>query len=163
MSPRVLVAGIGNMFLGDDGFGPEVVRLMSARRVPEHTRIVDYGIRGLHLAYELLDGYDALVLVDALPAGDDPGTIRVLEVGQEHLEKADGLDAHSMNPTAVLATLVTLGGDLPRTYVVGCTPMSTEESIGLSEPVAAALKPAVATITSLLNNELTPAGAGEEQ
>lgn len=163
MSPRVLVAGIGNMFLGDDGFGPEVVRLMSARRTPEHARIADYGIRGLHLAYELLDGYDVLVLVDALPGGGAPGEIQVLEVGHEHLEETDGLDAHSMNPTAVLATLVALGGDLPRTYVVGCTPMSTEESIGLSEPVAAALETAVATITSLLNDDLTPAGTGEEQ
>lgn len=163
MSPRVLVAGIGNMFLGDDGFGPEVVRLMSTRRVPEHARIVDYGIRGLHLAYELLDGYDALVLVDALPVDGAPGEIRVLEVAPEHLEDADGLDAHSMNPTAVLAHLVSLGGDLPRTYVVGCAPMSTEEAIGLSQPVAAALEPAVATITSLLNDELAPAGAGEEQ
>ncbi|RRO18657.1 hydrogenase maturation protease [Saccharopolyspora rhizosphaerae] len=163
MRPRVLVAGIGNMFLGDDGFGPEVVRLLSARPVPEHARVIDYGIRGLHLAYELLDGYDALVLVDALPADGAPGEMRVLEVGPEHVEEADGLDAHSMNPTSVLATLVAMGGELPRTYVVGCTPLSTEESLGLSEPVAAALEPAVATITSLLNHELAPAGAGEEK
>lgn len=160
MSRRVLVAGIGNMFLGDDGFGPEVVRLMSA---PEHVRIVDYGIRGLHLVYELLNGYEALVLVDALPTGGEPGEIRVLEVGREHLEDSGGLDAHSMNPTAVLAHLVALGGELPRTYVVGCTPKSTEESIGLSEPVAAALETAAVAVTSLLDHELAPAGAGEEQ
>lgn len=163
MNDQVLVAGIGNMFLGDDGFGPEVVRLMSTRRAPKHARIVDFGIRGLHLAYELLDGYESLILVDALPADDVPGEIRVLEVGREHLEAPGGIDAHSMNPTAVLAHVVALGGDLPRTYVVGCTPKSTEESIGLSGPVAAALEPAAATITSLLDHELAPAGAGEEQ
>ena len=149
----VLVAGIGNLFNSDDGFGPEVVRRLGGH-VPDDVRVVDYGIRGLHLAYDLLDGYDALVLVDAVAVGDGPGAITVLEVGPDDLG-ADDFDPHGMNPVAVLASLDALGGTLPPTYVVGCRPVSTAEGIGLSDVVAAAVPRAVATVERLLADLLT--------
>jgi hydrogenase maturation protease len=104
MTRRVLVAGIGNLFLGDDGFGPEVARLLVRSSLPEGVRVVDYGIRGLHLAYDLLDGYDALVIVDALPGDGTPGELRVLEVGEGDVG-AGAFDPHGMEPVHVLASL----------------------------------------------------------
>ena len=148
------MAGIGNLFFGDDGFGPEVVgRLVAQEALPEQVRVVDYGIRGMHLAYDLLDGYDALVLVDALPVGEAPGDVTVLQVGEEDLGSAD-FDPHGMNPVAVLGSLNQLGGQLPPTYVVGCRPQNVEEGIGLSEPVAAAVPQTVALVQSLLGELL---------
>ena len=163
MTPRVLVAGVGNIFLGDDGFGPEVARRLAAERsLPEQVRGVDYGIRGMHLPYDLLDGYDALVIIDALPGDGNPGDIAVLEVGPEDLGTGD-FDAHGMEPTAVLASLETLGGELPPTYVVGCQPADVNEGMGLSPPVAAAVDRAVTAVTELLDHRLrdvltSPAG-----
>jgi hydrogenase maturation protease len=163
--PRILVAGIGNIFLGDDGFGCEVAgRLVTDAPVAE-VRIVDYGIRGMHLAYDLLDGYEALILVDALPGPEAPGTLRVLEVGPDDLAAGGpgGLDAHAMDPATVLAGLRALGGELPRTFVVGCVPAELDERIGLSAAVAAAVEPAAATVRSLLRNELSaPASVAAE-
>ncbi|MDX6325022.1 MAG: hydrogenase maturation protease [Nocardioidaceae bacterium] len=154
---RVLVAGIGNIFLGDDGFGPEVVRRMTPGsgpdpgERPDGVRIVDYGIRGMHLAYDLLDGYDALVLVDALPFDGAAGDLRVLEVGPDDVGAAE-LDAHDMNPVAVLAAVESLGGTVPPTYVVGCRPGTLEEGIGLSPVVAAAVPVAVELVGRLLRD-----------
>lgn len=150
---RVLVAGIGNLFASDDGFGPEVVRWMG-ERADGPVRVVDYGIRGMHLAYDLLDGYDALVLVDAMPLGDTPGDVTVLEVGPGDLGTGD-FDPHGMSPVAVLASLESLDGTLPRTYVVGCRPVSVEDGIGLSGPVAAAVPVAVEAVHRLLAVLLT--------
>ena len=153
----ILVAGIGNLFDSDDGFGPEVVRRMSADAPARPgVRIVDYGIRGMHLAYDLLEGYDALVLVDAVAVGEAPGEVTVLEVGPDDVATlgSGDLDAHGMSPVAVLASLERLGGTLPRTYVVGCRPATTEEGIGLSEPVTAAVPLAVETLTRLLDEVL---------
>jgi hydrogenase maturation protease len=148
--PRILVAGIGNLFLGDDGFGPEVVRRLAGRdALPAGARAVDYGIRGMHLAYDLLAGYDALVLVDALAGDEPPGRIVVLEVGPGDLGDAE-LDAHGMDPAAVLACLDRLGGTFPRTYVVGCRPATVAEGIGLSPAVAAAIPEAIAAIHRLV-------------
>ncbi|MEJ7744138.1 MAG: hydrogenase maturation protease [Nocardioidaceae bacterium] len=87
MTSRILVAGVGNIFLGDDGFGSEVVRRLAGQPLPEQVRVTDYGIRGMHLAYDLLDGYEALVLVDAMPGRGNPGDITVLEVGPDDLGK----------------------------------------------------------------------------
>jgi len=148
MTARVLVAGVGNLFLGDDGFGPEVVRRLAGTALPPGVRAVDYGIRGMHLAYDLLDGYDALILVDAIPAAEPPGTVTVLEV--RDIDEGD-FDPHGMNPTAVLSNVERLGGTLPPTYVVGCAAASVDEGIGLSEPVDAAIPVAVDTIHALLN------------
>ncbi len=150
MSDTVLVAGIGNLFLSDDGFGPEVVRrLAQDASLPENVRVVDYGIRGMHLAYDLLDGYAALVLVDALPGSGAPGEVSVLEVGEQDLGAGE-FDPHGMAPVAVLANLRKLGGSLPPSYVVGCRPATVEEGIGLSEPVATAVPRAIAAVRALL-------------
>ncbi|MDX6368024.1 MAG: hydrogenase maturation protease [Nocardioidaceae bacterium] len=150
----VLVAGIGNLFLGDDGFGPEVARRMaradSGEPIPDGVRVVDYGIRGMHLAYDLLDGVGALVLVDALPGEGPAGTLTVLEVGPDDLGEGE-FDAHGMDPVAVLASLEAMGGRLPPTYVVGCRPADLSEGIGLSEPVAQAVGEAVLTVRRLVH------------
>ncbi|MEP6815533.1 MAG: hydrogenase maturation protease [Marmoricola sp.] len=154
LSPRVLVAGIGNLFCGDDGFGPEVVRrLVASDRLPRHVRAVDYGIRGMHLAYDLLDGYDALVIVDAVPGAGEPGDICVLEVGEDDLGSAE-FDPHGMAPVAVLASLKDLGGRLPPTYVIGCRPADTGEGIGLSAPVEAAIPVAIDTVRAVLRERI---------
>ncbi len=159
MAASVLVAGIGNIFLSDDGFGPEVARRMlagdpDATPLPDGVRVVDYGIRGMHLAYDLLDGVDALVLVDALPGDGGPGSITVLQVESDDLGE-EKFDAHGMDPVAVLASLGSLGGELPPTYVVGCQPADVSEGIGLSPQVAAALDEAVTTVRTLITERLT--------
>lgn len=112
-------------------------------------RAVDYGIRGMHLAYDLLDHDGPLVIVDAVPGPGEPGTIRVLSVGPEDLGAGE-FDAHGMNPMAVLANLEVLGGALPPTYVVGCVPASVEDGMGLSAPVASAVDEGVAAVRALL-------------
>ena len=153
MSGRVLVAGIGNIFLGDDGFGVEVVRRVANEPFPEGVRVVDFGIRGLHLAYELLDGYDTAILVDAAPRGGTPGTVYVIEpelAGDETPAGGSLLDAHGMEPVAVLGLLATLGGSVRRVLVVGCEPATIEEGIGLSEPVALAVDEAVRVVRELV-------------
>lgn len=151
---RVLVAGIGNLFRGDDGFGPEVVRRLAASgTLPESVRAVDYGIRGMHLAYDLLDDYDALVIVDALPGGGDPGTVAVLEVGEADL-RAGAFDPHGMDPVAVLASLTDLGGTLPPTYVVGCRPADLGDLIGLSVEVEAAVPEAMEIVLAVLRERV---------
>jgi len=156
----VLVAGIGNMFLGDDGFGPEVVRrLYRDGDLPAGVRVADYGIRGMHLAYDLLEGVDALILVDTVAVGDRPGEGVTLEVGDpasSGLAHGD-LDAHGMDPVAMLASLDRLGGTLPPTWVVGCRPATLDEGIGLSPAVAAAVPEAIATVRELITR-LVPAG-----
>lgn len=162
MTGRVLIAGVGNLFLGDDGFGPETARRLAAEPLPPEVRVVDYGIRGMHLAYDLLEGYDGLVLLDALPRHGAPGDVVVLEVRPEDLGTGE-FDAHGMAPTAVLANLGALGGRLPPTYVVGCEPADLDEGIGLSPPVAAAVDRAVATVRRLLDNELHPSQQKEIQ
>jgi hydrogenase maturation protease len=156
----VLVAGIGNLFLGDDGFGPEVVRQLAAPGcLPPRVRVIDYGIRGMHLAYDLLNGYDALVLVDAYPGNGPPGEVTVLEVGPQDLGTGE-FDAHGMNPVSVLANLGQMGGTLPLTYLVGCTPAGVEEGIGLSEAVSAAVPEAIDAVRRLVGR-LVPAEPAE--
>lgn len=153
MNRRVLVAGIGNIFLADDGFGCEVVRRLSAEPLPAGVQLIDYGIRGMHLAFDLLGGYDALVIVDAAPRGGSPGELSVLEVGPGDLGTGE-LDPHGMEPTAVLGSLASLGGQLPRTLVVCCEPAEIDERIGLSTAVAAAVPSAVSLVRELLEGEL---------
>lgn len=158
MTARILVAGVGNIFLGDDGFGCEVARRLAGRPQPDGVRVVDYGIRGMHLAYDLLEGYDALVIVDALPGAGQPGDITVLEVGPEDLGTGQ-FDAHGMDPVAVLANLESLGGELPRTLIVGCQPLDLEENIGLTPAVSAAVDVAVTTVGRLLEDLLSERAA----
>lgn len=148
----MLVAGIGNVFLGDDGFGVEVARRLSRRPLPPGTEVIDYGIRGLHLAYELLGGrFDTLVLIDAIPLEDPPGTIAVLDVDPDAPEIAGrGVDAHGMDPVAVLGLLRTLGGQLSRVRVVGCAPAVLAEGMGLSDVVLAAVREAEQVVLKLV-------------
>lgn len=157
---RVLVAGIGNVFLGDDAFGVEVARRIAPGTLPEGVRVGDYGVRGVHLAYELLDGgTDTLIIVDAVPVEGPPGTLAVLEIDERDLEgETEGLvDAHGLHPLAVLLMLRRLGGEIGRVLVVGCRPASVEEGMGLSEPVAAAVDEAVRLVVDLARAEARPA------
>lgn len=162
MSPRVLVAGVGNLFLSDDGFGPEVVRrldLPGSQPLPPGVRVVDYGIRGMHLVYDLLDGWDALVLVDAMPSTEAlPGEVRLVRVTEGDLGEGE-LDAHGMDPVAVLSGLGALGGTLPPTYVIGCHPATVAEGIGLSGPVMAAVDGAVDLLRRLVADLSVPGAA----
>ena len=144
-----MVAGIGNIFLGDDGFGPEVLRRVAPRLTDPSVRATDYGIRGMHLAYDLLDGYRCLVLVDALPDRGAPGTLHVFEADHD-LAAATGLDAHAMDPAAVFASLRALGGEPPYTVVIGCEVGCIEDGIGLSEAVVAAVPDAVQTVEDVV-------------
>jgi hydrogenase maturation protease len=163
MSGGVLVAGIGNIFLSDDGFGIEVANRLAAGPLPAGVRVADFGIRGVHLAYELLDGYDGLVLIDAMPMGESPGMVAVIEPDADGLapnEEAPVVDAHNMSPEVVLATLARLGGSVPRVYVVGCQPASLDEHMGLSPPVAAAVDSAVELCRNLIDEIVQLAGKG---
>jgi len=160
MTERTLVAGIGNIFLGDDGFGCEVVRRLSEQGPPPAARVVDYGIRGMHLAYDLLDGWDRLVLVDSLPDRGAPGRLQILEVGPEDVAHGE-LDAHGMDPAAVLSALGALGGRLPPTTLVGAQVADVQERIGLSPVVAAALPGAVEAVRALLAGPREGAWAGQ--
>ncbi|BCO37107.1 peptidase M52 [Mycobacterium heckeshornense] len=146
--PRILVAGIGNIFLGDDGFGPEVLRQLPDRLTSESVRVSDYGIAGMHLAYDLLEGWDALVLVDALPNRGCPGSLHVFEADHGWLASGPALDAHAMDPAAVFASLRALGGVAPRTIVVGCEVAELADRMGLSEPVRSAVPEAIAAVES---------------
>jgi hydrogenase maturation protease len=156
MSGRILCAGIGNVFFGDDGFGVAVANRLARLPVPDCVVVEDYGIRGVHLAYELCAGYDILVLIDAMPMGDESaGTLVILEPdvppSSEHSDDVvPVMDAHTMSPLVVLTTLANLGGSVGRVLVVGCQPATTEEGMGLSEPVAAAVDRAVEMVSELL-------------
>jgi hydrogenase maturation protease len=156
---RVLVAGIGNVFATDDGFGSEVARRLAERGRRDGVRVVDYGIRGVHLAYDLLEPWDALVLVDAVPDRGDVGAVAVLEITPADVRAGAQVDAHGMDPATVLATLAALGGQLPpRTLLVGCQVADTGEGMGLSAPVAAAVEDALDVVDALLAHELRPSG-----
>jgi hydrogenase maturation protease len=166
MPRRTLVACLGNIFLGDDGFGVEVARRLAREELPDGTRVTDYGIRGMHLAYDLAEGWDATILVDASAQGGEPGTVYVIEPERRPLEgsgQAPGLpesmllDAHGMQPDVMLAMAGTLGAEAGRVLVVGCEPASVAEGIGLSEPVAAAVDEAARVVMDLVR-EPGPAG-----
>jgi hydrogenase maturation protease len=156
--PRILLAGIGNVFLGDDGFGVALAERLARRTLPAGTDVVDFGIRGIDLAYTMQDGYDAVVMLDATPRGEPPGTVYVIEAETDAEEVA--LEAHGMDPVKVLGLVRALGGAPPRTFVVGCEPLTRmsaddqELRAELSEPVRAALERAVKVVESLLG-ELT--------
>lgn len=163
MSARVLVAGVGNVFLGDDGFGVEVARRLQAAELPEGVRVADFGIRGVHLAYELLDGYQTAILVDATPRGGEPGTVYVIE--PERPARASEhtlLDAHGMEPDAVLSMLEVLGGSDAKVLIVGCEPADVQERIGLSPRVAGAVDQAVAVVRELVDKQTAGHERGEE-
>lgn len=166
VAPRLLVAGIGNVFLGDDGFGVEVVARLSRRPLPEGVEVADFGIRGFDLAYALMEGYQAAVLVDALPRDGQPGALFVVEPDLEQLDQLEApavADGHGMDPVAVLRMVKQFGGKPPRLYVVGCEPASLggeQGEMGLSPPVEAALDGAVELVEDLVRRLLGPVEAG---
>src|SRR5882672_138996 len=143
--PRILVAGIGNIFLGDDAFGSEVARKLQQCSLPKDVRVVDFGIRGFDLAYALLDGHDVTIFVDATPRGEVPGTLYTIEPEIEEIESIDAsgmVDAHSMNPMKVLSMVKSMGGQFKKILLVGCEPATfgpQEGQMGLSTPVEAAV------------------------
>ena len=153
--PQVLVAGIGNIFFGDDGFGVEVAHALSETPLPPSVRVADFGIRGMHLAFELLEReYDTTILVDAAPRGGRPGTLYVIEPDLD-ADRDDSVpaDAHGMSPQAVFALCRSLGGTTKRTVIVACEPACIDEGIGLSEPVSLAVGEAVRLIQSMVQEE----------
>ncbi|MFN2533329.1 MAG: hydrogenase maturation protease [Pyrinomonadaceae bacterium] len=156
---RILVAGIGNIFLGDDAFGCEVAQRLFKRAMPQGVRVVDFGIRGFDLAYALLENYELSILIDATPRGGAPGTLYVIEVNPnlDELEADElSLDTHAMNPLRVLGLVKSMGGQLKRILIVGCEPSETSEQdeIRLSESVWASLDKAVELVESLIARHL---------
>jgi hydrogenase maturation protease len=149
---RTLVAGCGNVFLGDDGFGVEVANRLQQTELPEGVVVRDTGIRGVPLVYELLDGWDTVIVVDASARGEAPGTLSLIEPDPDaDPATAAMLDAHSMNPDAVLAMVGILGGEIGRIRVVACEPAEITERIGLSPVVEAAVDEAV----KMVHDQLT--------
>jgi hydrogenase maturation protease len=157
---RILIAGIGNTFLGDDGFGVRLAERLSTESLPDGVQVRDFGIRGLDLSFAMQDGYDAVVMLDATPRGQAPGTLYVIEVDPSEGEPS--LDAHGMHPLAVIALVRACGQTPPPTFVIGCEPATrispdADELVGdLSAPVQAAIEPGVALVRSLLHDLLTP-------
>jgi hydrogenase maturation protease len=159
-APRVLIAGIGNVFFGDDAFGVEVVRRLASTALPGNVRVVDFGIRGFDLACALLDGYDLSILVDACPRGAAPGTLHLIEPDVIARDRAVAsqaspadIDPHGLTPASVLRLASTMAGRLNRIVVVGCEPESLggeDGRMGLSGRVEAAIDGAIELISSLV-------------
>ena len=159
VKPKILVAGIGNIFLGDDAFGVEVVHRLMSRTLPAEARVVDFGIRGLDLAYALQDNYETTILIDAFPYGQRPGTVSIVEPDESEITAApDSLvEAHSMHPLNVLRMAAAMNGSLNRVLLVGCEPESLggdEGCMGLSKPVEAALEEGVNATEALIKRLL---------
>jgi hydrogenase maturation protease len=160
---RILVAGIGNIFFGDDAFGCEVASQLRRKPLPEGVRVIDFGIRSYDLAYAIMDGYDATILVDATPQGSVPGTIYLIEPDLKKLDELpdEAVNAHSMNPVRVLQLVRSLGGKPGWLRVVGCEPavLETEAgAMGLSEKVQGAVASAIEIIERLIREILEQDG-----
>jgi hydrogenase maturation protease len=159
--PRILIACIGNIFLGDDGFGVEVAKHLLTRKLPDEVRVVNFGIRGFDLAYTLLDNYDVTIFVDATPRGEEPGTLYVIELDLHELNEADTqtmmVEGHNMNPMKVLAMVKSMGGEFKKVLLVGCEPATfgpEEGQMGLSDSVSAAINEAIILVESLVTDIL---------
>jgi hydrogenase maturation protease len=171
MTHRMLIAGVGNIFLGDDGFGVEVARRLAAADLPDWVQVADYGISGMHLAYDLAGGYDTAILVDTAQRGGEPGTLTVIDTSQDRRQDEGALaesrlfDAHGMQPDVVLGVLHMLGAGSARILVVGCEPASLDYGMELSEPVAKAVDEAVRVVLDLVadagGDAPRPAPSGE--
>ena len=154
---RVLVAGLGNVFEGDDGFGVAVVQRLAGQSWPDGVEVRDVGIRGVHLAYQLLEPYDLVVMVDAVQRGGAPGTLYVIEHGvdetaPEPAQDAPMMDAHDLAPDGVLALVPRLGATLPRVVVVGCEPASIAPGMDLSAAVEGSVEAAVRLVRELVHD-----------
>jgi len=160
--PKVLVAGIGNIFLGDDAFGVEVAQRLATQELPEGVRVVDFGIRGIDLTYALLDCYETVILVDAVPRGDAPGTLYVIEPLTDATPQPEASDllieTHSLDPVKVLRLARALGSNVKRLLLVGCEPdprtVQDDMQSEMSEPVRLAVPEAVALVNSLVAKAL---------
>ena len=160
--PRILVAGIGNIFLGDDGFGVEVVKRLSTCEFPAAVKVVDFGIRGFDLAYALQDGYETTILVDAYPHGQPAGTVSLVEPDLSQLDESQQavVETHGMNPLAVLRMATAMNGKLKKVLLVGCEPATfggEEGRMGLSSAVEGAVDEAVSLVASVVNKILQQA------
>ena len=159
---RILIACIGNIFLGDDGFGTEVARRLAGRPLPPGVTLKDFGIRGLDLTYALLEPYELVILVDACPRGGEPGTLYLIEPDSVDPNTSGDapvmVDSHAMNPMSVLRMVKSMGGSPGRVLIVGCEPAdlgSDEEGkLGLSDPVRAAVDEAIVMIETLISKNL---------
>jgi len=168
--PAILIAGIGNIFLGDDAFGVEVVRRLATANLPEVVRVADFGIRGFDLAYALQDGYETTILVDACPHGEAPGTLYVIEPDLKALDDPEApqpvIEAHAMNPVSVLHMARVMNIEMKNVLLVGCEPETLggdEGQMGLSAPVEAAVKEAVTLVKSLIEKILDKNRPGSTQ
>ncbi len=155
--PTILVAGIGNIFLGDDAFGVEVVRRLAERKLPAEVRVADFGIRGFDLAYALQDGYETTILVDACPHGEAPGTLYVIEPDLKAAKNGDApqaaIEAHAMNPESVLRMARAMNIEVKNVLLVGCEPETLggdEGQMGLSAAVEGAVEHAVNLVETLI-------------
>jgi len=160
-SPKILIAGIGNIFLGDDGFGVEVAKVLSQKKLPENVRLVDFGIRGFDLAYALQDDYDVTILIDATARGGQPGTLYTIEPDLQDLEgeaQAGTMETHGMNPMNVLRMVKAMDGEFHRILLVGCEPATFgpegEGYMGLSDPVQAVVVDAAQMVEKLVEEIL---------
>jgi len=162
VTSRTLVAGVGNVFQRDDAFGVEVIRLLEGRPTPPGVKVADFGIRGVHLVYELLDGCDLFVLVDAAQRGCAPGTVTVLEVRPDHITPPSGvMDAHGLAPDQVFAMLASMGSHPGRSLVVACEPADVSPGMGLSDQVREALPAAVRAVEEILDQIQQEEGAND--
>jgi hydrogenase maturation protease len=160
VSAAVLIAGVGNVFRGDDGFGVEVARRLAAERLPPGVEVEDFGVRGLHLAYRLLDPVRLVLVADLVSRGGPPGTLYVIEPRVDPGTEATPAEAHGLNLPGVLATVAMLGGTLPPVRVVGCEPSDLAERMGLSAPVAAAIGPTVRIVREMVEDALRNTNGG---
>lgn len=155
MTAKALVAGLGNVFFSDDGFGVEVAVRLTRELPRDDVRVMDIGIRARDLAYELAGGaYDTAILVDAVARGGQPGTLYLIAPDAPSGSPARApasLDGHSMTPDAVLALLDSLGGSPTEILLLGCEPGCMDEGMGLTPHVSAAVDPAIAWIRDLLD------------
>jgi hydrogenase maturation protease len=157
---RTLVAGVGNVFFGDDGFGPAVARRLAAAAPREGVAVVDFGIRGLHLAYELTSGsWDAAIIIDAVTRGGTAGTLYVLDPAIT-TGAPPVADAHGVDLGAVFAMTRTLGPTPARVVVVGCEAGVLDERMELSAPIAAAVAPAITLVHKLLDDGTVAVAGG---
>jgi hydrogenase maturation protease len=148
---NVLVAGLGNVFCSDDAFGVSVIEVLARREWPAGVEVRDFGIRGIHLAYQLLEPYELVVLVDAVQRGSEPGTVYVMEAEPNAVPEDEvAMDAHDLGPDAVLALVPRLGGTLGRVVVVGCEPADLGAGIGLTPAVQNAVETAAGLVTDLV-------------
>jgi hydrogenase maturation protease len=150
---RVLVAGVGNVFCGDDGFGSEAARQLASEDLPGGVTVVDFGIRSVHFAFQLLEPFDLVIVIDAVARKGEPGTLYLIEPDGAGDSRPAG-NAHAMDVGAALSMARDMGASLGRLLVVGCEPSDVSERFGLSAPVQNALPSAVDLVRDVLRREL---------